>query len=149
MKQFFKDFKAFITKGNVLDMAVGVVIGSAFSKIVNSLVADIIMPLVGILLGGINVTDWKWVISPAQYDAAGKLLREESALTYGNFIQVVLEFLIIAFSVFAALRAVMTLHKKLEELAGKKPEPEPEDKPKETAEDVLKDIRTLLQQNKE
>ena len=137
MKQFFKDFKAFITKGNVLDMAVGVVIGSAFSKIVNSLVADIIMPLVSILLGGINVTDWKWVISPAQYDAAGKLLREESALTYGNFIQVVLEFLIIAFSVFAALRAVMTLHKK------------PEDEPKETAEDVLKDIRTLLQQNKE
>ena len=149
MKQFFKDFKAFITKGNVLDMAVGVVIGSAFSKIVNSLVADIIMPLVSILLGGINVTDWKWVISPAQYDAAGKLLREESALTYGNFIQVVLEFLIIAFSVFAALRAVMTLHKKLEELAGKKPEPEPEDEPKETAEDALKDIRTLLQQNKE
>lgn len=149
MKQFFKDFKAFITKGNVLDMAVGVVIGTAFSKIVNSLVADIIMPLVGILLGGINVTDWKWVISPAQYDAAGKLLREESALTYGNFIQVVLEFLIIAFSVFAALRAVMTLHKKLEELAGKKPEPESEDEPKETAEDVLKDIRTLLQQNKE
>lgn len=149
MKRFFKDFKAFITKGNVLDMAVGVVIGSAFSKIVNSLVADIIMPLVGILLGGINVTDWKWVISPAQYDAAGKLLREESALTYGNFIQVVLEFLIIAFSVFAALRAVMTLHKKLEELAGKKPEPGPEDEPKETAEDVLKDIRTLLQQNKE
>lgn len=149
MKQFFKDFKAFITKGNVLDMAVGVVIGSAFSKIVNSLVADIIMPLVGILLGGINVTDWKWVISPAQYDAAGKLLREESALTYGNFIQVVLEFLIIAFSVFAALRAVMTLHKKFEELAGKKPEPEPEDEPKETAGDVLKDIRTLLQQNKE
>ena len=149
MKQFFKDFKAFITKGNVLDMAVGVVIGTAFSKIVNSLVADIIMPLVGILLGGINVTDWKWVISPAQYDATGKLLREESALTYGNFIQVVLEFLIIAFSVFAALRAVMTLHKKLEELAGKKPEPEPEDEPKETAEDVLKDIRTLLQQNKE
>lgn len=149
MKQFFKDFKAFITKGNVLDMAVGVVIGTAFSKIVNSLVADIIMPLVGILLGGINVTDWKWVISPAQYDVAGKLLREESALTYGNFIQVVLEFLIIAFSVFAALRAVITLHKKLEELAGKKPEPEPEDEPKETAEDVLKDIRTLLQQNKE
>lgn len=149
MKQFFKDFKAFITKGNVLDMAVGVVIGTAFSKIVNSLVADIIMPLVGILLGGINVTDWKWVISPAQYDAAGKLLREESALTYGNFIQVVLEFLIIAFSVFVALRAVMTLHKKFEELAGKKPEPEPEDEPKETAEDVLKDIRTLLQQNKE
>lgn len=148
MKQFFKDFKAFITKGNVLDMAVGVVIGTAFSKIVNSLVADVIMPLVGILLGGINVTDWKWVISPAQYDAAGKLLREESALTYGNFIQVVLEFLIIAFSVFAALRAVMTLHKKLEELAGKKPEPEPEDEPKEAAEDVLKDIRTLLQQNK-
>lgn len=149
MKQFFKDFKAFITKGNVLDMAVGVVIGTAFSKIVNSLVADIIMPLVGILLGGINVTDWKWVISPAQYDAAGKLLREESALTYGNFIQVVLEFLIIAFSVFVALRAVMTLHKKFEELAGKKPEPGPEDGPKETAEDVLKDIRTLLQQNKE
>lgn len=149
MKQFFKDFKAFITKGNVLDMAVGVVIGTAFSKIVNSLVADIIMPLVSILLGGINVTDWKWVISPAQYDAAGKLLREESALTYGNFIQVVLEFLIIAFSVFAALRAVMTLHKRFEELAGKKPEPEPEDEPKETAEDVLKDIRTLLQQNKE
>lgn len=147
MKQFFRDFKAFITKGNVLDMAVGVVIGTAFSKIVNSLVADIIMPLVGILLGGINVTDWKWVISPAVYDNAGKLLREESALTYGNFIQVILEFLIIAFSVFVALRAVMTLHKKLEALAGKKAEEQAAEEKPETAEDVLRDIRALLQQN--
>ena len=149
MGKFSADFKNFIAKGNVVDMAVGVVVGGAFNKIVTSLVNDVIMPLVSLLVGGLNVTDWKWVISPAQYDAAGKLLREESALTYGNFIQVVLEFLIIAFSVFAALRAVMTLHKKLEELAGKKPEPESEDEPKETAEDVLKDIRTLLQQNKE
>lgn len=144
MKKFFQDFKAFITKGNVLDMAVGVVIGTAFTKIVNSLVADIIMPLVGILLGGINVTDWKWIISNAVYDSAGNIVKAESALTYGNFVQVVLEFLIIAFAVFVALRTVMALHKKLEELAGKKPEKKETAPPPETAEDILKDIRALL-----
>lgn len=144
MKKFFQDFKAFITKGNILDMAVGVVIGTAFTKIVNSLVADIIMPLVGILLGGINVTDWKWVISDAVYDSAGKVVKAESALTYGNFVQVVLEFLIIAFAVFVTLRTIMALHKKLEELAGKKPEKEEAAPPPETSEDILKDIRALL-----
>lgn len=158
MKKFFHDFKEFITKGNIMDMAVGVVVGTAFSKIVNSLVSDIIMPLVGILLGGINVTDWKWVISEAVYDNAGKLLREESALTYGNFIQVVLEFLIIAFSVFVALRAVMALQKRLEALAGKKAAEQAAEEKKaaeeqaaaaETTEEILKDIRQLLAQNKE
>lgn len=103
MKNFWKDFKAFITKGNILDLAVGVVVGGAFGKITSSLVNDIIMPLISLATGGIAVSDWKWVITPAN-EAAGIA---ESALYYGNFIQTVLDFLIIAFSIFLVLRIIM------------------------------------------
>ena len=103
MKKFWQDFKAFITKGNVLDLAVGVVVGGAFGKITSSLVNDIIMPLISLATGGIAVSDWKWVITPA--DAAAGIA--ESALYYGNFIQTVIDFLIIAFSIFLVLRLIM------------------------------------------
>ncbi len=108
MGKFASDFKAFIAKGNVVDMAVGVVVGGAFNKIVTSLVNDIIMPLVSLLAGGLNVSDWKWVIRPAETAADGTQIAE-NALMYGNFIQTVLDFLIVAFTIFVVLRVFTKL----------------------------------------
>ena len=107
MKKFFSDFKKFIARGNILDMAVGVVVGGAFSKIVTSLVNDIIMPLVSLAMGGASVADWKWVIKEATYDANGILLTAETALKYGNFIQLIIDFLIVAFCICMVLRFMM------------------------------------------
>ena len=108
MGKFAEDFKAFIAKGNVVDMAVGVVIGGAFNKIVSSLVNDIIMPLVSLLVGGLNVTDWKWVIKAAD-EAAGVA---ENALMYGNFIQTVIDFLIVSLTIFVVLRVFTKMQEK-------------------------------------
>ncbi len=119
MKKFFADFKKFISRGNVLDLAVGVVVGGAFGKITTSLVNDIIMPLISLLFGGKSVADWKWVIQEATYDDAGTLLTAETALHYGSFIQTIIDFLIIAFSIFLILRIIMNARKGLEELTGK------------------------------
>ena len=115
MGKFSEDFKAFIAKGNVIDMAVGVVVGGAFNKIVTSLVNDIIMPLISLAVGGLSVTDWKWVIREAVLDAEGAVVTAENALTYGNFIQTVIDFLIIAFTVFVALRVFTKLQGKRKE----------------------------------
>ena len=112
MGKFGQDFKAFISKGNVVDMAVGVVVGGAFNKIVTSLVNDIIMPLVGLLVGGLNVTDWKWVIKEADLDAEGAVVTAENAVLYGNFIQNIIDFLIVAFTIFVVLRVFTKLQKK-------------------------------------
>ena len=90
MKKFFKDFKTFISKGNIIDLAVAVVIGTAFNKIVSSLVNDVIMPLASLMVGGKNVTEWKWVINKAQYDASGNVVVAETALKYGMFIQTII-----------------------------------------------------------
>ena len=109
MKKFFSDFKKFITKGNILDLAIAVVIGGAFGKIVTSLVNDIIMPLITLAVGGVSVADWKWVITEAVYDTSGNIITAESALMYGNFIQSIFDFLIIAFFIFIALRVVIKL----------------------------------------
>ena len=103
MKNFFKDFKAFITKGNILDLAVAVVIGAAFNAIISSLVKNIIMPLISLVTGGVSVNDWKWVITAAD-EVAGVA---ESAVYYGLFIQAIIDFLIIALSIFIVLRLVM------------------------------------------
>ena len=115
MGKFSEDFKAFIMKGNIVDMAVGVVVGGAFNKIVTSLVNDIIMPLLGLVMGGLNVTDMKYVFSEAVLDEAGVVTKAEHALTYGNFIQTIIDFLIIALSVFVALRVFAKLQKKRNE----------------------------------
>lgn len=112
MGKFSEDFKAFIAKGNVIDMAVGVVVGNAFNKIVTSLVNDIIMPLVGLLAGGLNVADWKWVIKEAVLDAEGNVLTAENALLYGNFIQTIIDFLIVALTIFTVLRVFTKLQNK-------------------------------------
>lgn len=140
---FWSDFKAFIAKGNVIDMAVGVVIGAAFKDIVNALVNNIIMPLVGLVTGGTSISDLKWVIKEAVVDAEGTVIEAENALLYGDFIQKILDFLIIAFCIFCVLRVMM----KLKSLTEKKEEPSPEPaptEPTETTDDILKDIRELL-----
>ena len=140
---FWSDFNAFIAKGNVVDMAVGVVIGAAFKDIVNALVNNIIMPLVGLVTGGTSISDLKWVIKEAVVDAEGTVIEAENALLYGDFIQKILDFLIIAFCIFCALRVMM----KLKSLTEKKEEPAPEPaptEPTETTDDILKDIRELL-----
>ncbi|HWP79338.1 MAG TPA: large-conductance mechanosensitive channel protein MscL [Candidatus Acidoferrum sp.] len=101
----FKEFKEFAIKGNVVDLAVGVVIGGAFGKIVSSLVADIISPLVGWMTAGVDITALKWVISPAVMDG-DTVVKAEAAITYGNFIQATIDFFIIAFALFLFVKAV-------------------------------------------
>ena len=121
MKKFLEEFKAFAMRGNVLDMAVGVVIGGAFGKITTSLVNDIIMPLISMLTGGIDFSSWKWVLKAAQGDAA------EVAVHFGNFIAVVLDFIIIALAIFCMLKAINKFHKKKEEAPAAPPEPSAEE----------------------
>ena len=109
---FFKDFKAFISRGNVVDMAVGVIIGGAFGKIVTSLVNDIIMPAVGLLFGKVNFTELKYVFEPAVLDESGAVVTPESALLYGNFIQQIVDFIIIAFCIFVMVRIINGMRRK-------------------------------------
>lgn len=108
---FWKDFKDFISKGNVIDLAVAVVIGAAFNKIVSSFVNDIIMPLISLIVGGKSVADWKWVITEEVVED-GSVKVAESALRYGQFIQNVIDFLIVAFTIFIVLRAFTKLQKR-------------------------------------
>ena len=148
---FFADFKAFIAKGNVLDMAVGVVIGGAFGKIVTALVNDVIMPLVGVITGGFNIADRKLVMREAVLDEAGNVIKPENALMYGDLIQTVVDFLIVAFCIFCFLRLIMKMKQKAEEIENKKhpkeeEEPKEETPPAETTDDILKDIRELLKE---
>ena len=151
MKKFFADFKAFITKGNIIDMAVGVVIGGAFGKIVTSLVNDIITPLISILTGKVSLTELKWVINEAVLDEAGAVVTPELALTYGNFLQNIIDFLIIAISIFVVLRIMVTAQKKLESLKKKEEEEKKEEPaaPAETELSVLKEIREMLKKDAE
>ncbi len=128
MGKFIQDFKEFALKGNVIDMAVGVIVGGAFGKIVSSLVNDIIMPLVSVITGGDGYKNLKWVITPASTGADGTVAIEEVAVNYGLFIQNVVDFFIVALCIFIALRyTVKFMHKekKAEETAPA-PEPSPE-----------------------
>ena len=104
------EFKEFISKGNVLDLAVGVVIGAAFGKIVTALVDGIVMPIVGVALGGVSVSDWKYVMKPETVDAAGAKVAEV-AVRYGIFIQTLIDFLVIAFVIFLVVKAYNRMRK--------------------------------------
>lgn len=125
MKNFIKEFKEFISKGNVLDMAIGVVIGGAFTAIVNSLVNDVIMPIVGAIIGGL---DFSSIAIP---------LGGEASIAIGNFIQAIVNFLIVAFVLFSVIKAINKF---------KKQEPKAEEKPAEPSEEVklLKSIEAEL-----
>jgi large conductance mechanosensitive channel len=105
MMSIIKDFKTFIARGNVIDLAVGVIIGGAFGKIVSSVVGDIIMPPVGFILGGVSFANLKIILKGATVDAAGKPV-EAVSLNYGMFIQSVVDFLIIAFCIFILVKII-------------------------------------------
>ncbi len=141
---FLQDFKAFAMKGNVIDMAVGVIIGGAFGKIVSSVVADVIMPPLGLLVGGVNFTDLKWVMKPAEV-VDGKEIAAVT-LNYGNFLQATFDFLIIAFSIFLFIRLLTKLTARKKETAASATPPAP---PAPTKEEVLlTEIRDLLKEQK-
>ena len=139
----WKEFKEFAFKGNVLDMSIGVIIGGAFGKIVTSLVNDIIMPFFGFLTAGTDFKSLKFVMSPAQVDAAGAIIKPEAAIMYGNFLQNVFDFFIVAFCIFFFVNQVTKMRKKKEEPA---PEPAPEEPAGPTTEEPLTEIRDLLKQ---
>ena len=111
MANILKEFKDFAMKGNVIDMAVGVIIGAAFGKIVSSLVDDIIMPLIGVATGGMNFTDYKWVIQKAVVDGQ-EIIKPEVTLNWGTWVQTVVDFLIVAFCIFVAIKFMNNLRKK-------------------------------------
>ena len=144
---FMADFKKFITKGNVVDMAVGVIIGGAFSKIVSSLVNDVIMPMIGMLIGDINFTELKWILAPEVLDAEGNVTTAAVTVNYGQFIQYVVDFLLVALCIFVALRVITNLSKKLkkEEEEAPAPAPAPAPEPEPSKEELLlTEIRDLL-----
>ena len=147
MKKFFEEFKAFAMRGNVVDMAVGVVIGGAFGKITTSIVNDIIMPLISLLTGGVDFTEWKWVLKEAIVAADGTVTAAEVAVKYGSTIAIILDFIIIAFAVFCLVKGLNALHRKKEEPAPE-PEPAPPAPPAPTAEELLTEIRDLLKEQK-
>lgn len=143
MKKFFNEFKEFAMRGNVLDMAVGVVIGGAFGKITTSLVNDVIMPLVSMLIGGIDFTTWKWILKAAQGTEGEAGYVAEVAVNFGNLISVILDFIIIAFCIFLMLKGINKMHKKEEE-APEEETPAPEEPKAPTSEELLTEIRDLL-----
>lgn len=133
-----KEFKEFAMRGNVVDMAVGIVIGGAFGKIVSSFVADVVMPPIGLLIGGVDFTDLKFTIQDAVVDAAGTVTTEAVSINYGNFVQTAIDFIIIAFAIFMVIKGMNSMKKK-EEAAPPPPPPGP------TKEEVLlTEIRDLL-----
>ena len=144
---FLQDFKAFAMKGTVVDMAVGVIIGGAFGKIVTSVVNDLFMPVIGMLVGGVNFTDLKLTLKdavPEQLNEAGEVIQAAVpavTLNYGNFLQQTFDFLIIAFSIFLFISLIkkMTEKKKVEEAPAPAPAPEPS-----AEEKLLTEIRDLL-----
>ena len=145
MKKFFEEFKAFAKRGNVLDMAVGVVIGGAFGKITTSLVNDIIMPLISMITGGVDFSAWKWVLKAAVTEGT-EVVEPEIAVNFGNLVSVVLDFIIIAFAVFCMLKVINKMHDKISK-PEPEVEPEPEEEPEPTKEELLlAEIRDLLKE---
>jgi large conductance mechanosensitive channel len=126
-----KEFKTFAMKGSVLDMAVGIIIGAAFGKIVASFVSDVLMPPLGMMLGGVNFTDLKFIIKEATTNEAAV------SLNYGNFIQVTVDFLIVAFAIFMMIKAMNSIKKKDEVAPVAPPKPSKEEL-------LLTEIRDLL-----
>lgn len=142
MKKFLNEFKEFAMRGNVVDMAVGVIIGAAFGKIVTSLVNDIIMPVIGVITGGTNFSEYKWVIKEGVTQGT-EIITPEVAVTWGAFVQTIVDFLIIAFCIFVAIKFINKLSRK----------PEPEAAPEAAApagptqEELLTEIRDLLRKD--
>jgi large conductance mechanosensitive channel len=131
-----QEFRQFALKGNVVDMAVGIIIGAAFGKIVSSMVNDLIMPPLGLLIGGVDFTDLKVILKDAGVDQAGTAISAVT-LNYGTFIQTALDFVIMAFAIFLMIKAMNNLKRKEETAPAAPPEPSKEEK-------LLTEIRDLL-----
>lgn len=136
---FVKEFKEFVMRGNVVDLAVGIIIGAAFGKIVSSLVADVLMPPLGLLMGGVDFADKKVVLKDAILDVAGKVTTPEVAISYGKFINAGIDFLIVAFAIFMVIKVMAMLHKKKAEAPAPAAPPAP---PRQEV--LLEEIRDLL-----
>jgi large conductance mechanosensitive channel len=134
---FFKEFRDFATKGNVLDLAVGIIIGGAFGKIVSSLVSDILMPPIGYLAGGMDFKELKFTLNPGAIDPTGALKSTAVTINYGMFIQQMVDFTIIAFAIFMVVKGANYLQRKKAEAPAPPPAPSAEEK-------LLTEIRDLL-----
>ena len=144
-KGLIAEFKEFIMRGNVLDMAIGVIIATAFGAITTSLINNIIMPLIGLIFGGIDLSKWDILLSPEVVDEAGEVVKEASYLGIGTFITAVINFILIALVVFAIVKAM----NKVNEMKKKKEEEEEEAPAEPSAEEVLlTEIRDLLKDRK-
>ena len=139
MKKLLNEFKEFAMRGNVLDMAVGVVIGTAFGKITTSLVNDVFMPLIGLIIGGIDLGQLNIVLKPETVNAAGETVAAVT-LGIGTFLSTIIDFILVAFVIFLMVKAINQLHK----LGKKNEEEEPEEEPAPTSEELLTEIRDLL-----
>lgn len=156
MKKFLEEFKAFAMRGNVIDMAVGVVIGGAFGKITTSIVNDIIMPLISMLTGGLDFSAWKWVLKAAVMEADGVTIKTpEVAVNFGNTIAVIVDFIIIAFAIFLMIKTMNKMRdaaekKKAAEEAAEEAavEEAPAAPAGPTTEELLAEIRDLLKEGK-
>ena len=135
---FIQDFKAFTMKGNVVDMAVGIIIGAAFGKIVSTFVSDVLMPPLGLLIGNVDFSDLKWTIKEAVGDA------QAISINYGLFIQTIIDFVIVAFSIFVLIRFLAKLNRKNQQQEAATPPPPPAPSQEEI---LLTEIRDLLKNN--
>lgn len=144
MKKFLKEFREFAARGNVIDLAVGVIMGGAFGKIVTSLVEDLIMPPIGVLIGGVDFADLSITLKDASVDSNGAII-EAVTWNYGNFIQLTFNFLIVALSIFLLIKAINKLKREDE----KKKEIKEEKKVEKSAQvKLLEEIRDLLKESK-
>ena len=142
MKKFFAEFKEFAMRGNVMDMAIGVIIGTAFGKITTSLVNDVFMPLIGLLIGGVDLGQLNIVLKPEVLDEAGQVVTEAVTLGIGTFLSTVIDFVLVAFVIFLMVKTINQLHK----LGKKDVEPQEEEEPAPTSEELLTEIRDLLKE---
>ena len=140
-KSFFQEFKEFAVKGNMIDLAIGIIIGTAFTRIVNSLVQSVIMPALGMVVGNFDFKQLKWVLKEAERDAQGNIVEESVVVKYGEFIQAAADFIIIALIIFAFVKIINSWKTKAEDPANKEV-PTPKDI------QLLSDIRDLLKEQK-
>lgn len=150
MKKFFAEFKEFISRGSVLDMAIGVIIATAFGKITTSLVNDVFMPFIGWIFGGVDLTErLNYTITPAVLDEAGEVVTEANVLGFGTFLSTIIDFVIVAFIVFCIVKAFNKAHDLAEKRKKAEEEAPAEEEPAgPTTEELLAEIRDLLKNQK-
>ena len=149
MKKFFSEFKTFIMRGNVIDMAVGVIIAGAFGKITTSLVNDVLMPAIGMLIGGIDLSRLNITLAEAQVNELGEVTKEAVVIGIGTLLVTIIDFLIVAFVVFLIIKGMNRAQKAIEERKKKEEAPEEPAEPEPSAEEkLLMEIRDLLKEKK-